>query len=349
MTAFRRLSAPGSSALSIWELRANREELEKVFPNSLPTMGTPLRLDRRSLPFDEALLWARGDPTASDDLQVLECHLHGGHGVASAFRHWLQGFGWEELTESAAGSEDLLLHANSPLAARVAMPMQGGGFRRALEGIQALAPAARKQALQEIVRWDSWAEVLSTPPILLLAGPPNSGKSSLFNLWNQAELVTIHEGAGTTRDPVQARILIGEGEDQAMFRLVDSAGIGDGQEHLDRQAMDLTLSQLARAWQVLWVLDAAFPPSPTLLGLLQRRNARDHVLLHRSDLSSGWSPEQEGIQPDLVGHVQEGRAWIQRIETAILSSLGSPPPPGALVALEEGQRREVEKLLRDLD
>lgn len=349
MRGFRRLSAPGSSALSIWELRGLRSDLEEIFGSSLPTAESPLRLDRNSLPFDEALLWHRQGSEGETDGMILECHLHGGHGVASAFRSWLQGCGWVEGALQQVGSRDLLIHANSPLAARVALPLADGGFGRTLADIQALDGSDRKTALENLARWNAWAEVLATPPTLLLAGPANSGKSSLFNLWNEAELVTTHEGAGTTRDLVQARILLGTEEEKAMFHLVDSAGIGDGLETLDRQAMALTLQGLPTAWCVLWLLDNANPPGPVVLDQIQKRRPFDLVILHRTDLEPAWSPGEVGIKPDLEGNIKEGRAWIHRIEARILKSLGPAPPPGAVVALEEEQRRQIEKLLRDLD
>lgn len=334
MKFFRRLTAAGSSALSIWELDGGLEERRVLFGAQLPSADVPLRLDRHSLPFDEALLWAREDGK-------LECHLHGGFGVAAAFRDWLGSHGWEEM----AAEENSVMRATSPLAARVALAQEDGRWEQAILACTALASAERRKALDALGRWRDWASILETPPRVVLAGAPDVGKSSLFNLWHRASLATTASGAGTTRDPVAARLALGSGWDRFHVDLVDSAGIGPARDALDAAAMEMSRGAIEGAWRVLWVLDQAKPPSEEIAELLAKRRRQDLLLLHRTDLEATWNPADWGLIPDISGHLGEGEAWIRRIEAALLDGLGAPPPADAVVPMGPMRRRHLEALL----
>lgn len=338
MSHFQRLSAAGASALSIWKLEGTLMEQQALFGARLPQLARPLRLDRESLPFDEALLWAREDG-------ALECHLHGGFGVASAFRGWLTERGWKEQEEDLSS----LCRATSPLAARVALAQEDGRFEKACARLASTQGEARAIEAQGLTAWLSWSEALEVPPRLVLAGAPDVGKSSLFNLWHRASLATTASGAGTTRDPVAARLGLGTGWDRFHIDLVDSAGLGSPQNALDAAAMDMTHQAIASAWAVLWVLDAETAPEDAVLEALAKRRPQDLILLNRTDRPGGWNPKKFDLQPDLFGHVGEGEPWIRRLEARLLKNFGPVPPADAIVPQGAAQRQRLEALLQSTD
>jgi tRNA modification GTPase len=49
-----------------------------------------------------------------------------------------------------------------------------------------------------------FADALNRPPVVRLVGPPNAGKSTLFNALLGTERALVSPTAGTTRDPVHA-------------------------------------------------------------------------------------------------------------------------------------------------
>lgn len=85
-----------------------------------------------------------------------------------------------------------------------------------------------------------------------LAGPPNAGKSSLFNALVGQDAALVSAAAGTTRDYLEADIVI-EG---ATIRLIDTAGLGEAAGEIDALAQDLGRERAAGADLVLWCDEA---------------------------------------------------------------------------------------------
>jgi tRNA modification GTPase len=91
-------------------------------------------------------------------------------------------------------------------------------------------------------------ERLLTGALAVIAGPPNAGKSSLFNALLGRERAIVAEIPGTTRDAIEAHVVI-EG---FPFRLVDTAGLRAGAEHVERMGIEVSRQYLAAADLVLY-------------------------------------------------------------------------------------------------
>lgn len=92
---------------------------------------------------------------------------------------------------------------------------------------------------------------------VVLAGPPNAGKSSLFNAMLGREAAIVSALPGTTRDLIEARVL----RDGHVFTLIDTAGLAEWTDD-PIEAEGIRRSRVALEWAdlVLWLADAA-PPS----------------------------------------------------------------------------------------
>ncbi len=89
---------------------------------------------------------------------------------------------------------------------------------------------------------------------VVLAGPPNAGKSTLFNALIESEAAITSPIAGTTRDVIERSVAIGG----AAFTFVDTAGLRGGEEaasadQIEAIGIDRARGELARADLVLWL------------------------------------------------------------------------------------------------
>lgn len=82
-----------------------------------------------------------------------------------------------------------------------------------------------------------------------LAGPPNAGKSSLFNALLDRQRSIVSDQAGTTRDFVEASVRWSGWS----LDLVDTAGLRDGAQAIEAVGIEMGRGQIEQADLVLWV------------------------------------------------------------------------------------------------
>jgi tRNA modification GTPase len=86
-----------------------------------------------------------------------------------------------------------------------------------------------------------------------IAGPPNAGKSTLLNLLAKREAAIVSPYAGTTRDVIEVHL------DLAGWpvTLLDTAGIRESEDPVEREGVRRARERAAAADLVLWVVDAS--------------------------------------------------------------------------------------------
>jgi tRNA modification GTPase len=85
---------------------------------------------------------------------------------------------------------------------------------------------------------------------VVLAGPPNAGKSTLFNALVEREAAITSPVAGTTRDVIERSVAIAG----TPFTFVDTAGLRDeGGDAIEQVGIARARSELQRADLVLWL------------------------------------------------------------------------------------------------
>ena len=95
-------------------------------------------------------------------------------------------------------------------------------------------------------------EMLREGAVTVLAGAPNSGKSSLFNALVGFERAIVTELPGTTRDAIEAVVEV----DGFPFRLVDTAGLRGASERVEKLGIEVARRYLAGADLVLYCREA---------------------------------------------------------------------------------------------
>ncbi|HYG06763.1 MAG TPA: tRNA uridine-5-carboxymethylaminomethyl(34) synthesis GTPase MnmE [Stenotrophomonas sp.] len=91
----------------------------------------------------------------------------------------------------------------------------------------------------------------------VLVGPPNAGKSSLLNALAGSERAIVTDVAGTTRDTLRETIRL----DGFELTLVDTAGLRESGDAIEREGMRRARAELQRADLALVVIDARDPES----------------------------------------------------------------------------------------
>jgi tRNA modification GTPase len=104
---------------------------------------------------------------------------------------------------------------------------------------------------------------------VVIAGPPNAGKSSLLNALSRRDVAIVSPEAGTTRDVIEVALDLGG----VPVVVSDTAGIRAATGAVEQEGIRRSLARAAGADLVLWLIDGAAPasaavgPPPELQGL----------------------------------------------------------------------------------
>jgi len=134
-----------------------------------------------------------------------------------------------------------------------------------------------------------------------IAGPPNAGKSSLLNALLADDRAIVSEIAGTTRDTLEERVAI----DGVPVRLIDTAGLRETTEPIERLGIARAEAAIASAALVLVVIDGSEPLGPDARTLLAATRARPRVVLfNKADRATvGYDAREVDEADALVGSV----------------------------------------------
>jgi tRNA modification GTPase len=198
----------------------------------------------------------------------------------------------------------------------------------------------RVRAAWEVVR-GRVGNLLQTAPegerlregaLLVIAGPPNAGKSSLFNALLGSERAIVTEIPGTTRDAIEAHAVI-EG---FPFRLVDTAGLRDADERIEQLGIEVSKKYLSAADLVLYCEERDDPARDAFLA---RVNAPVVVVRTKADLGGA------GVSVVTGAGLAELRRRLAEVAFGQLLALGDVEP----VVTRARHRAALERALAELD
>jgi tRNA modification GTPase len=152
---------------------------------------------------------------------------------------------------------------------------------------------------------------------LAIVGPPNAGKSSLFNRLLECDRAIVTAIPGTTRDVVS---------EMAEFsgipvRVLDTAGIRDTPEFIERLGIERSLEAMSDADLTLVVIDGAssgFADNRDLIDKA-RHQGRFLVVANKCDLP-GFRPTDHGDEHQYTASALTGEG-IDALRAAILDQL----------------------------
>jgi tRNA modification GTPase len=176
--------------------------------------------------------------------------------------------------------------------------------------------------------------------LVVLAGAPNAGKSSLLNALAETDRAIVTPVPGTTRDLLHADIQISG----LPLRVVDTAGLRLSPDPIEQEGVRRARAQIDQADLVLWIIDdtapAAPPPEfPDRVPLLRIRNKID---------ITGRPPgaQQSADGPASIACSATTGAGLDALRGAILRHAGLGPGSEAAGGEFSARRRHLDALRR---
>jgi tRNA modification GTPase len=172
--------------------------------------------------------------------------------------------------------------------------------------------ARLRAGLEEVLAKSRQGSLLRSGIHVVLAGRPNVGKSSLLNRLAGEERAIVTAVPGTTRDALREPIQI-EG---VPIVVVDTAGLRESADEIERIGMARTRSELERADVVLVVMEAGRmePPGGELPAAASRI-----TVVNKIDLVAGAAPGRHG---EAIHVSAKTGAGLDALRRALLEAAG---------------------------
>jgi len=112
-----------------------------------------------------------------------------------------------------------------------------------------------KKEFQQMLDTHDRGKVLRNGIPTAIVGRPNTGKSSLLNALLGYDRAIVTDVAGTTRDTIEEKVLIGK----VLLRLIDTAGLRKTDDTIEKLGVERTNAAISGAGLVILVLDGSEP------------------------------------------------------------------------------------------
>ncbi len=216
-----------------------------------------------------------------------------------------------------------------------------------VEAVQARAKEL-EETMDTLLRTAPEGELLRDGALTVLAGQPNSGKSSLFNSLIGEERAIVTEVPGTTRDALEAVVSLGG----YPFRLVDTAGLRDTDERVEKIGVEVARRYLGGADVILFCVEAGRALSVEEGGFLAGSGETPVVFVRtKVDLLSEATPEPNPLEGEVRLSVETGEG-LDRLRNVLpelvfsgLVRLGGAVPVLNRRRHADGIRRAREELV----
>ena len=169
---------------------------------------------------------------------------------------------------------------------------------------------------------DSYAhgKVIRDGISVLLAGKPNVGKSSLLNALTLEQRAIVSHIPGTTRDVIEEIINI----DGLPVRIIDSAGIRESHDEIEREGIRRSLEKLALADLVLYMVDGSAALERQDLDLLQAIAGKRFItVVNKTDLPPVLDDDLLPAGAQTVHISSKSGSGIDQLRSAIFHSFVS--------------------------
>jgi tRNA modification GTPase len=178
-------------------------------------------------------------------------------------------------------------------------------------------------SLEALLATAPTGELIREGAVVVIAGPPNAGKSSLFNSLLGKSRAIVTEIPGTTRDALEAVIDSGKWP----LRLVDTAGLRDTTDPIELLGIEVSERYLAAAAVVLACAENSEGLDQTTVSVSRKSNAPVIAVLTKADLALRRDDLDRDQVVQVSAHTGQGlQSLLDAINDAIASKYGEATP-----------------------
>jgi len=154
--------------------------------------------------------------------------------------------------------------------------------------------------LDRLIRSFALGNVIRNGVETVIAGRPNAGKSTLLNALLNEERAIVSDIAGTTRDTIEAELNI----QGVRFRLIDTAGIREAKDEIEKIGVAKTLEKIRTATLLIYVFDVhTMSPSEVQQDMSSLVSSGDNMLVIANKIDAQGGQERAAlftkVNPDL--------------------------------------------------
>lgn len=238
-----------------------------------------------------------------------------------------------ELAATYEGWRERLLMARGLVEAAIDFADEGDVGSRAADDARQIASTLLLD-IERHMAHGRRGEILRDGFRVVIAGPPNAGKSSLLNAMARRDVAIVSEEAGTTRDAIEVRLDL----DGWPVILTDTAGLRKAAGAVEQEGIRRATAHAVGADLVIWLTESGSPdigPPPELASLEDRL----WRVVSKSDLASQPACSDDGALRISVRTGAGLEALTSAIAALVGERLGSLADP---VATQARHRQHVE-------
>jgi len=177
---------------------------------------------------------------------------------------------------------------------------------------------------------------------VVIAGPPNAGKSSLLNRLAGYDAAIVTPIPGTTRDVLRERIHL----DGMPLHVLDTAGLRQAGDLVEEEGIRRAQAEMQRADRVLFVIDAVEDPEGRALLRERERLPADvplTLIFNKCDLVPDFSLARPPDEPPRLAISALTGAGLPELRAHLKSCMGYESVDGGAIS---ARRRHLESLAR---